>query len=118
MTLQTIAETLGLTVAQLTGIFNVLAGLMLITSVGLIITGYTYYMVYMGLPRRATGSRIMLEGTRVLFALVLMLAVTNFVTHHISMVLAGLLVAIVLFLIYSFFNRAPAPKEDDDDHEH
>lgn len=106
----------GITILQLTGIFNIIAGVMLIASLGFFFGGGIYYLAYLGLPRRIDGTEYMLTGVRVLFALIVMLGVVRFIQSHVNLTITVLLIALAALVIWGlFFIGSAKPEEEEHD---
>lgn len=86
--------------AQVLGFFNLVVGLMLISSLGLFVGGFIMYLIRLGTwpTYRDDALRIMEFGVSVLFTLIMLLAIQQFLATHIMVaVSAAGLIIIVLF---------------------
>ena len=89
---------------QVLGFFNLLVGVMLVISVTLFLGGFIMYIVRLGTwpTYRTQALRIMSWGVAVLFTLVLILAVQQFLARHVLVavsIAALIIILVVLWII-------------------
>lgn len=99
---------------QVLGFFNLVAGLMLTASVLLFIGGFAVYLVRLGTwpTYRDEAVKAMEWGVAVLFVLVVLLAVQQFLSTHLlaAVTLAALaVIGIVVWVLIKDATEAPPP---------
>ncbi len=90
----------GWTVSEFFGLFNILAGLMLVAAFLLFFGGLSAYLSRLGLEGRIQGLAFMYRGTSILFVLILLLAIVNYVQYHTQIVMGVLAVIVVGLLVW------------------
>jgi hypothetical protein len=70
------------TVSQFFGIFNAIAGIMLVVAILLFIGGFIIYLVRLGIPSRVEGLNIMQWGVMTLFVLAVMLGIIELIQYY------------------------------------
>ena len=86
-----------LTVAQIAGIVNIGAGVLLMVALLLFFGGLGTWAVHLGLPHRDEGIILMEHGVVLLFTLVCILGIARLVQFHTQAVLQILAIALILF---------------------
>ncbi len=105
---------------QVLSMFNLVVGLMLVASLLLFLGGFIQYLIRLGTwPTYRTESiRIMEWGVSVLFALIILLAIQQFLVRHlivaVSIVGMMLVLLIIWLIIAAIGSEKPAapPRED------
>lgn len=88
--------------AQVLGFFNLLVGLMLVASLLLFGGGFVMYLVRLGTwpTYRDDALRLMEAGVAVLFTLIVLLAIQQFLATHIMVAVSGAGLVIVVLVIW------------------
>ena len=90
----------GFTVSSFFGFFNVLVGLMLVAAFLTFFGGLIGYLSRLGLENRVQGLYAMYWGTTILFVLVILLTIVNFLQYHTTFFLA--IVAIIVAVLFAW----------------
>lgn len=104
--------------AQVLGYFNLLVGLMLVASLVLFLGGFVIYLVRLGTwpTYRDEAVKLMLYGVAVLFTLIALLAIQQFLSAHllvaVSFVALVVIVAIVWLIVKDITTTEPPKKEE------
>ncbi len=86
------------TIAQLAGILNIGAGVLLMVALLFFFSGFSVWITHLGLPYREEGIIQMERGVTILFVLVCILAVVRFFHFHTQAVLQILAIAVALLI--------------------
>lgn len=89
---------------QVLGFFNLLVGVMLVTSITLFLGGFIMYLIRLGTwpTYRTQALRLMSWGVSVLFTLIIILAVQQFLARHVLAtvsIVAAVIVLVVLWIV-------------------
>jgi hypothetical protein len=103
-----------LTLAQVVGFLNVMAGLILVAAILFFVGGFIGWITRLGLTGRDDGIYYMRWSVYLLFVLVVGLALINFVQFHTQLVLAILGVVIVLVLAWVILQIAASSGGDEE----
>lgn len=98
------------------GLFNIMAGLMLVAAFLSFFGGAIAYLSRLGLEGRVDGLMYMLWGVRILFVLVVLLGVVQYVQYHTDVII-WLVAFFVLFVggyvAFTTIQASGASEEDD-----
>ncbi len=88
--------------AQVLGVFNLLVGLMLVASILFFVGGFIMYLVRLGTwpTYRDEAIDVMAWGVSILFTLIVLLAIQQFLARHIFVAVSGAALIIVLGIAY------------------
>ncbi len=104
--------------AQVLGLFNLVVGLMLVASILLFVGGFVMYLIRLGTwpTYRDDAIVIMGWGVTVLFMLVVLLAIQQFLSRNILVAVSAAAFIIVLLVIYVVGKDilTQKPKKEDD----
>jgi len=106
------------TTTQVLAFFNLFAGIMLTASIGLFIGGFIIYLVRLGTwpTYRESAVQLMMWGVSILFTLVLVLAVQQFLLDHLMVaVVIGALIIIALVIWALASSAKPEEKRNGGD---
>jgi hypothetical protein len=101
------------TISILLGLFNVFAGVMVVASFLAFMGGFVRYLVLLGTERRKEGLVLMVWGIVILFVLVVLLAIVNFLQGPLFFILAAAAAIFVCIVIVLSINPSAGPKTDD-----
>ena len=104
------------TVSNAFGLFNVVVGLMLVAAFLLFFGGFTGYLTRLGLEGRTQGLVYMYRGVSVLFVLIILLALVNFLQFHTEVVIAIVGILIVAFGAWVVVKTWGASGAEDEEH--
>lgn len=105
-----------LSLAQVAGYLNILAGLMLLAALGMFLGGLGQWWAHLGLPARDEGIQWMRRGVTTLFVLVVLLGIVRFIQFHAQFALGALALGILLlggWAVISIAKATSAGEEDD-----
>ncbi len=99
------------------GLFNIVVGIMLVIAFLSFFAGLTGYLTRLGLENRIDGLRAMHWGVTILFVLVILLAIVNFLQFHTTFLLAVVGIIVVVFaawaIVKSVQEAKPAEKKEE-----
>lgn len=103
---------------QVLGFFNLIVGLMVVISVTLFLGGFVIYLIRLGTwpTYRTQALRIMSWGVAVLFTLVLILAVQQFLARHVLVavsIAAFVVILVVLWIIMQGVQEGSGPNRQE-----
>ncbi len=98
---------------QLLAFFNLFVGAMLTTSLGLFLGGFIMYLTRLGTwpTYREEAVEIMKWGLSVLFTLVLILGIQQFMLEHLIVAVTIGALIILSVVLWALFSGPPAPKK-------
>jgi cytochrome bd-type quinol oxidase subunit 2 len=103
------------TLSQIFGFFNIMVGLMLVAALLLFFGGFISYLTRLGLDNRVQGLRYMYWGLTILFVLIVLLGVVNYVQYHQAVVFAIVGVLVVIFVAWAVIKVSQASGNGDDE---
>lgn len=103
-------------IGQLFGLFNIVAGLLLVAALLTFGGGLVSYFGRLALAKRDESLITMQWGVRLMFVLVLMLGIVEFIQLHTALVLQLLAVAVLIGLIYTIMLVVKSSGESEDKH--
>lgn len=103
---------------QVLGFFNLLVGVMLVISLLLFFGGFTMYLIRIGTwpTYRTQALRIMSWGVAVLFTLVLLLAIQQFLARHVLVtvsIAAFIILLVVLWIVMKGVQAGSTEKKEE-----
>lgn len=102
---------------QVLGFFNLIVGLMVVLSVTLFLGGFIIYLIRLGTwpTYRTQALRIMSWGIAVLFTLIIILAVQQFLARHVLVavsIAAFIIILVVLWIIIKGYQEGSKRPEN------
>lgn len=70
-----------MTLSEFVGIFNVFVGILLVAALLFFFGGFVLYLVRLGTEHRSEGLDYMKQGNTILFILVVLLIIVQFIQH-------------------------------------
>jgi len=105
-----------LTLSQVAGYLNIVAGLMLLAALGMFLGGLSQWWAHLGLPARDEGIMWMGRGVSTLMFLVVLLGLVRFVQLHPQAALEVVALAIILFGGWAVIAVVKATSAGEDEH--
>lgn len=106
----------GVTISQLFGLFNIVAGLLLVASILTFGGGLVSYFGRLALAKRNESLIPMQWGVRMMFVLVLVLGTVEYIQLHTAVVLQLLAVAVAIGIGYVVLEVVKNQGASEDDH--
>lgn len=104
------------TVSTIAGLFNILTGLMFVAAVSTFVGGIISYMVDFGNHERLKGIMLMEWGVAILFTLVVLLGIVQFIQSHQGtanvIVATAIIIGVVLIVFTVLMEPSPPPKKE------
>jgi hypothetical protein len=101
------------TVSAAFGFFNILVGLMLVAAFLFFFGGLAGYLSRLGLEGRIDGLRYMYRGVVILFVLIVLLGIVNFLQQRPTVVYMIIAIALVVFVIWGVMQSFQGGEEED-----
>ena len=111
-----ISSMTGFTIGSLFGLFDLVAGLLLVAAILTFGGGLATYFGRLGLAVREESILTLEWGVRLLFVLVLMLGLVQYVQNHTAVVLELLAILILIGLGYLALTIVQTPHTPPEDH--
>jgi hypothetical protein len=102
----------GFTISAAFGFFNILVGLMLVAAFLFFFGGLAGYLSRLGLEGRIEGLKYMYRGIVILFVLVVLLGIVNFLQQRPAVVFAIIAITLVLFVLWGISQSFGGGGED------
>ncbi|MBI2030601.1 hypothetical protein HYT05_03195 [Candidatus Kaiserbacteria bacterium] len=102
------------TVSTIAGLFNILAGFMFVAAVSTFVGGIISYMVDFGNHERSKGIALMEWGVAILFTLVVLLGIVQFIQSHqgtANVIVATAIIIGVVLIVFTIVMEAPPPEK-------
>ena len=106
----------GFSIGQVFGLLDIVAGLLLVAALLTFGAGLSTYFSRLALAKRNESILTLEWGVRLLFVLVLVLGIVEYVQQHTALVLQILAVAVVLAIVYVVFQIAQSSGAGEDEH--
>jgi hypothetical protein len=90
----------GFTVSAAFGFFNILVGLMLVAAFLFFFGGLAGYLSRLGLEGRIEGLKYMYRGVVILFVLIVLLGIVNFLQQRPAVVFTIIAIVLILFVLW------------------
>jgi hypothetical protein len=103
-------------VSAAAGLLNIVAGLMLVASFLLFFGGGVAYLSRLGLVGRDEGLHYMMWGVRVLFVLVIVLGVVQYIQKNPNVVIWIVALVVLFFGGYAIFKTIQESSADSEEH--
>lgn len=103
------------TFSQAFGFFNILVGLMLVAAFLSFFGGFTAYLTRLGLESRMQGLRYMYWGSAILFVLIVLLTIVNFLQFNPAVVFGIIAVLIVIFGAWAIVKASQESGEEEEE---
>ncbi len=106
------------TTAQVLSFFNLFIGLMLVASFLLFVGGFIQYLVRLGTwpTYRDEAIEMMQWGVSVLFTLIVLLAIQQFLLRHLMVAVSGVALIFVVFVVWVIAKDLMTPKPKPEEH--
>ena len=96
------------------GLFNIFVGLVITAAFLAYGIGMITYLVRIGTIHRESGIRIMEMGVRILFILIILLAIAQFFQNHraaATAIVAALIAILIIVIVLKVFTEKPKKEE-------
>lgn len=101
-------------VSTVAGLFNIMAGFMFVAAVSTFVGGIISYMVDFGNHERLKGIALMEWGVAILFTLVVLLGIVQFIQNHqgtANVIVATAVIIGVILIVFTVLMEAPPPEK-------